>query len=107
MLTSADLIYLDSSALVKLAVREAESAALVSYLGDRPARVSCALAQVEVVRAIRWQGSSAVTAARAVLADLSLIRLDDDVLNAAAEIDPPELRTLDAIHGERRAIETD
>ena len=98
MLTSADLVYLDSSALVKLVVHEAESAELDRYLSGQHGRASCVLAWVEVVRAVRGQGPSAVARARGVLADLLLVRLDNDILDTAAEIDPPALRSLDAIH---------
>ena len=42
------VVYLDSSAIVKLAVREPESAALRAYLRRRRPLVSSALARVEV-----------------------------------------------------------
>ena len=44
--------YVDSSALVKLAVREAESAALRRYLARHRPLVSSALVRTEVVRAL-------------------------------------------------------
>jgi hypothetical protein len=91
-------VYLDSSALVKLVVREPESSALRRYLRRRPRRVSCALARVEVVRAVRPQGGAAVTRARGVLERLNLLRLDDPLLDAAAQLDGASLRSLDAIH---------
>ena len=50
--------YLDSSALVKLIVAEPETAALRAYLRGRPRLVSCALARVEVVRAVAGGGSA-------------------------------------------------
>jgi uncharacterized protein len=91
-------VYLDSSALVKLVVREPESAALGRYLRRRPRRLSCALVRVEVVRAVRPQGRAALTRARRVLERLNLLRLDDPLLDAAAQLDGPGLRSLDAIH---------
>ena len=91
-------VYLDSSALVKLVVREAESSALRRYLRRRPRRVSCALARVEVIRAVRPQGPAARARARHVLERLSLLRLDDPLLDMAAKLDAPSLRSLDAIH---------
>lgn len=42
--------YLDSSAIVKLAVREAESVALRRYLRRRQLLVTSVLARVEVLR---------------------------------------------------------
>lgn len=91
-------VYLDSSALVKLVVREPESRALRRYLRRRPRRVSCALARVEVVRAVRPQGTVALTRARRMLERLNLLRLDDPLLDAAAQLDGPSVRSLDAIH---------
>lgn len=91
-------VYLDSSALVKLVVREPESRALRRYLRRQPRRVSCALARVEVVRAVRPQGSEAIRRARALLERVSLLRLDDPLLDAAGQLDDPTLRSLDAIH---------
>jgi predicted nucleic acid-binding protein len=91
-------VYLDSSALVKLVVREPESSALQRYLRRRPRRVSCVLARVEVVRAVRPQGTAALTRARRVLERLNLLRLDDPLLDAAAQLDSASLRSLDAIH---------
>ncbi len=50
---SADRVtYLDSSAIVKLAVREPESLALRRYLRRRRIVVSSDLAHVEVTRAV-------------------------------------------------------
>jgi uncharacterized protein len=97
--TNGDAVaYLDSSALVKLVVAEPGSDALVAFLGDRPLRVSCALARVEVIRAVHPQGAAAVARARRVLARIRLLRLDDELLEDAAAVDPRVLRSLDAIH---------
>jgi len=96
--TSAErTTYLDASAIVKLVVEEIESAALKSYLTDSSARTSANVARVEVVRAVRHKGPLAVKNARAVLDDIDLIQLDDELLDLAGELEPP-LRSLDAIH---------
>lgn len=92
------MVYLDSSALVKLVVTEAESTALRRYLRDRVERVSSALAKVEVIRAVRPHGASAVTRARQVLRRVDIIQLDDELLEDAATLDMSVLRSLDAIH---------
>ena len=92
------MVYLDSSALVKLVVAEPESPALHRYLRRHPVRVSCALARVEVVRAVRPHGAQAMTKARQLLRRLDLIQLDDELLDAAATLDGVVLRSLDAIH---------
>jgi predicted nucleic acid-binding protein len=90
--------YLDSSALVKLAVREPESEALLRYLRRRRPLVSSALARTEVLRALQPGGEEAMSAGRRVLARLDLIRVNDRVLNEAGSLLPFELRSLDAIH---------
>jgi len=94
----ATIAYLDSSALVKLVVAEPESSALRRHLRSRPIRVSCALARVEVVRAVRQHGRDAIARARRVLARTRLLRIDDALLDAAASLDARVLRSLDAIH---------
>ena len=92
------MVYLDSSALVKLVVREAESAALRRFLRRHPDRVSCGLARTEVPRAVRHLGPPALRRARQLLRRVHLIRLDDAVLDVAALLDPGIVRSLDAIH---------
>jgi uncharacterized protein len=96
--SSAEAVYLDSSAIVKLVVQEAESAPLTAFLGTRPQRISCALAEVEVMRAVRVHGDAAVLRARAMLHRLFLLRLDDRLLQDAGNIEPLLLRSLEAIH---------
>lgn len=90
--------YVDSSALVKLAVAEVESAALGAYLRRREPLVSSALARTEVGRALLPLGAEAVRRGAEVLARVDLLRVSDRVLDAAATLSPPELRSLDAIH---------
>ncbi len=90
--------YLDSSAIVKLAVVEPESAALRRYLRRRRPLVSSALAKTEVARALLPLGEPAVRRGQEVLARLELIRVSDRILAAAGALLPAELRSLDAIH---------
>ncbi len=94
------MIYLDSSALVKLVREEAESAALGTWLSARAptSLLSSELAAVEVVRMCRRWDDRALPAARGLLTGLDLIRLSRDVVTAAAELADPLLRTLDALH---------
>lgn len=91
------MVYLDSSALVKLVVLEPESRALRGYLRRERERVSCALARTEVLRAVRPVGATALERARRVLRGIHLIRLDETLLDAAGIIEPA-VRSLDAIH---------
>ncbi len=97
-MSADEVVYLDSSALVKLVVVEPESDALSAYLMERPERASSMLARVEVPRAVRAHGPGAVARARALLTRISLLHLDESLLDAAANIDEPHLRSLDAIH---------
>jgi uncharacterized protein len=90
--------YLDSSAIVKLAVREDESVALRRYLRRRRPLVSSSLARTEVIRALLPDGEDAVAAGRRVLTRLDLIRISSGVLDEAAALLPVDLRSLDAIH---------
>ncbi len=90
--------YLDSSAIVKLAVAEPESSALRRYLRRRKPYVSSALARADVGRALLPFGSTATRRAEAVLARIDLVRVSDRILRAAAGLLPEEMRTLDAIH---------
>ena len=95
---SADRVtYLDSSAIVKLVVRERESGALRRYVRGRRL-VSSALARTEVSRAVMPLGERALRRARDVLSRMDLVRINDKVLAAAATMEPSNLRTLDAIH---------
>jgi predicted nucleic acid-binding protein len=90
--------YLDSSAIVKLIVKEQESAALSRYLRGRQALISSALARTEVKRAVLHLGADAVQRADEALNRIDLVRLNNAVLNAAGVMKPEELRSLDAIH---------
>lgn len=90
--------YLDSSAIVKLAVVEPESAALRGYLRRRRPLVSSALARTEVGRALLPLGTEAVRRGAHVLARVDLVRISDRLLDAAARLQPAALRSLDAIH---------
>ncbi|HEX9940650.1 MAG TPA: type II toxin-antitoxin system VapC family toxin [Thermoanaerobaculia bacterium] len=95
-----ELLYLDSSALVKLVMPEAESTALIASLAAWPARVTSELATVEVLRAARRVSVDPALALRAeeVLAGVHLLKIDADLLSRAARLESRTLRSLDAIH---------
>ncbi len=94
------MIYFDSSALLKLLFDEPESAALVSWLQDREGLppVSSELTQVEVIIASRRLDPAVVPVARRLLGQVDLVPLRGAVLDRAAEVGEPPLRTLDALH---------
>ena len=91
-------IYIDSSAIVKLAIAESESASLRRYLRRRGPLVVSALARTEVDRALMPLGPAAVRRGIDVLGRLNLVRVSDRILADAATNKPAELRSLDAIH---------
>ena len=98
-LMSAEVAYLDASAVVRLLVQEPETAALRRRLGGWPRRASAALLRVELLRAVRRAGlPRLMEGARRQLASIHLIRLDDDLLERAAALEPVTMRSLDAIH---------
>jgi predicted nucleic acid-binding protein len=91
-------VYLDSSAIVKLAVVEPESAALRSYLRRRRPLVTSSLARAEVGRALLPLGDAAVKRGQEALSRLELIRVGETVIADAGRLLPADVRTLDAIH---------
>lgn len=94
------MIYLDSSALMKLARREDETTALDEWLSaraDEPV-VTSELGRVEVLRAARRVGDKVLAEARLVVGDLDLVPLNRAVQDAACDLGHPLLRSLDALH---------
>jgi len=92
------ILYLDSSAIVKLAVPEQETRSLQRLLRSWPETASSVIARIEVTRAARRVGDEAVRRADAVLDRIALVELDGDVLDRGASLPPAGLRTLDSIH---------
>ena len=93
-------LYFDASALVKLVQVERETAALRRYLKRQRSlvRVTCALARVEVLRAVAPGGARALALGRRQLARFHQLELDRELLDRAALLPAPVLRCLDAIH---------
>ena len=102
MKTGSDaVVYLDSSAIVKLVVTEPESESLRDFLAVRENRLASVLARVEVLRALRRSyGAAAPTLHHAehVLEGIALVAVDEPILLHAARLQPDRLRSLDAIH---------
>jgi predicted nucleic acid-binding protein len=91
--------YLDTSAFVKLIVAEPESSALRRAITRWPQHASSTLLRTETIRALRRSGNTGqVPAARRLLRGVRMVRVDEPLLDRAADLEPGELRTLDAIH---------
>jgi predicted nucleic acid-binding protein len=82
---------------VKLAVEEAESAALLAAISGRRPYTTSVVGEIETLRVCR---RAQVPAGQVdeLRAGLVIIALDDEVRRLASEVGSPILRTLDAIH---------
>jgi len=95
------IIYVDTSAFVKLVVRESESEAVEAELGRWADGATSTVTQIELPRAVARRDTGEVVRPEMVfgiLAGTNEIPLDETVLNMAIDVGPPELGTLDAIH---------
>ena len=93
------MIYLDASAIAKLVVAEAETDALRAWLGRRRSpRVTSDLTRVEAPRACMRAEPTALLEAQRAIVRLSTVPLTRPLLAAAAALQPPGLRPLDAVH---------
>ena len=94
------MIYIDTSALVKLLFDEPESKALTDWLtqnAEKP-KVSSDLSTVELLRTCQRIDGSIVDDARRLLDGVDLVPIDHMIVEQAAIVAPGELRSLDAIH---------
>ncbi len=94
------MIYLDTSALVKLIRQERESDALGDWLDERIEIpwITSTLAEVELARAIRAAAPEGLPAVPSLLARLDRFEIDPVIRSTAAAYADSGLRTLDAIH---------
>ncbi len=93
------MIYLDSSAVVKLVHEESESGGLELWLsGDERPLVTSALTEIEVERALRRSDPDALPLLPEIIDGLYRFDIDVAVRQVAARLAEPTLRTLDAVH---------
>jgi len=95
---SDGLVYLDSSAIVKLVIAEPGSDRLRSYVDEGGSRTTSMVSVVEASRAVERAAPDLVARVDEVLRMVNVIDLDGEVARLAARIQPPGLRALDAIH---------
>jgi predicted nucleic acid-binding protein len=97
--TEAKLVYMDTSALVKLVIPEPETEALIAVLTPQTRMVASEIIEVEAIRAARRAGGhGAVDTARDQLAGVRCLPLTRDIRRRASELEPDTLPSLDAIH---------
>lgn len=89
--------FCDSSALVKLVLDEPESTALKRSLDGYSRRVTSALSIVEASRVVRRRSPEIEVWAHRLFRYVETIALDAKVLNLAALLDPPQVRSMDAV----------
>lgn len=94
------MIYIDTSALLKLVRDEAESQAMRDYLAadGAPGLVSSALITVEVRRGAIRSNPARLPRIDILLATVTQIEISLAVIESAGRIRDPMLRSLDAIH---------
>jgi uncharacterized protein len=94
--------YLDASAIVKLATDEPESLALRAWLTGRFPLLTSRISTVEVARAIGRKGGTSAGRGRSAVDEaftsVAVAELDASIAERAAEVAPPTLRALDAMH---------
>ena len=94
------MIYLDSSALVKLALTEPESVALAGWLAERADQplVSSAVHRAEVPRAVWRAEPGALPRSYRLIKRIARVALSADLLDHSATLPPQELTPAQAIH---------
>ncbi len=95
--------------MVKLVAAEPESAELIEWLNGRAdeALATSAIGHIELVRAARRIGHTAVLAAQRISNGIDTLLLTESVAATARTIGRAELRTLDAIHLATAAVHRD
>jgi predicted nucleic acid-binding protein len=93
------MIYLDTSAALKLVVAEPETERLELWMAERAGipRVSSRLLRIEMLRAVTRNAPHRMSRVHVVLSAIALLSMDD-VAPTAEVIGDRTLRSLDAIH---------
>ena len=99
-------VYVDSSALLKRAIKEAESEPLAEEIDrlhrDGALLLSASLAWTEVAGALRTRAAASYQEMaedlRQAMLGIAEHPLDAEIMNLSRRIEPNQLRSLDAIH---------
>ena len=91
------MLYVDTSATVKLLLEEPESAALTEFLRTARTPLVCSRVGIVELRRVGRRTGADANRADAVAATLVVVELDETIERVALSVDPA-LRTLDAIH---------
>ena len=95
---SGRAVYLNSSAVVKLVLREPGHDDLRAFLSTVPDFATSVISQVEVPRAVARSTGRAPEEVSALMQGITVVHLDPTVAARAASLLPLTLRSLDAIH---------
>jgi len=93
------VFYFDTSALAKLIVQESETAALRRWIAaEQPAAIASDLVRTELFRVVRRVAPDRMVETRRVIETVTLLRATPAIFDRAGRMNPPGLRSLDAIH---------
>jgi uncharacterized protein len=92
------LIYVDTSALLKLLRPDEHSLAFASYVDGHADMVSSTLLAIELRRGVLRSAPRALPRVDLLLSRVELIGMEAPVVESASRLPDPMLRTLDAIH---------
>ena len=96
---TTELVYCDTSAVAKLVMAE-DGSDDVTRMWESPdiRLVSSELLVTELLRSARRHSAARAKLALRVIAGVHLVALSRDILTSAGHLEPPALRSLDAIH---------
>lgn len=94
-----NVCYIDTSALAKLIIIEAESATLKAWIDDqRPVLISSPITSTEITRTVNRREPESLGLVPRILSGITFVPMDTETLRFAGIIGPVTLRSIDAIH---------
>lgn len=92
------MIYIDTSALLRLVFPDDTTPTLRLFLGEDPALVSSTLLLVEARRGTWRRSVRRLAQVDVLLREVEIVGVDDAVIESAGRLPDPGLRSVDAIH---------